>query len=124
TGSTRMTILFRFVKKHAYVSMLLLGCSLVSLPIVYARIITLEYLLEKRSLEELGRPKPWTLAESVTGMWWCVIRDQQFPYQRNSCIMAGAALMGLAVGMGVRDFWGSRTTNPPTPNPDPTSKSD
>ena len=110
-GLTPMTFLFRFFAKHLYMPLFLLGGILVIVPLVYERVITTEYLRQERMRTEFGRPRAWTEAESIMGMWWCLIRDPQFPYQRNFCVGAGVVLMTVALSVATRDFWRRRTVS-------------
>src|SRR5258708_10933314 len=92
-----MTLLFRFFAKHLYVPVFLLGGSLVIVPLVYERVITTEYLRQERLRKEFGRPRAWTQAEGIIGMWRCVIRGPPYAYQRNFCVAAGVLLMSFAL---------------------------
>jgi hypothetical protein len=116
-----MTLLVRFIKRHTYTSIFVLGCNFVLIPLVYERIIAVEYQRQVLLRNKHGKPQPWTLAETVMGMWWCAIRDQKFAYQRDSCVVAGGVLMAFALGFGLRNSWhcskvNSHGTNPEAPS--------
>jgi hypothetical protein len=118
-----MGILFRYIKRYTSISILLLGIILVCLPFAYEQIITIEYRRQNKERAEFGHPRAWNLSETVTGMWWCVIRDSNFPFQRNVCAGSGLTLVTLAIGLAMRDFRRRWAVNHSATIPDGNSES-